>query len=895
MANLTDLQNPPVASANAAAERVREQAELAASVSCYGIGGMIVENKTGRIIKAWGNRAQGELKSGEFYPLDPSNHGETQLVRWYYDNQDTIRGELGYVPKPSELTVVTSLDPCAMCAGGLCAAGFHVGVIAPDDSGGGVNWDSSGTFPNAPAKIRKKLETLFGYYRADGISYRKAYQGSPELLFSTETLTQQIYQANVDAFTKSAQQVSETRKEARINPAELKDPLNLPAGDTTILSLRQRFPEALTLRLTEKADISDSGLTHEEVNGIYYRPTLELYQQLKQAVASEPGADNAVAMIDRHGNLLAIGVDKPSQGPIATALMNAVSDYSRFLFDLISEASDAGTPFKYKQSNAYNYLTPATNATYIYLKCPRAGQPQTLKDLGLFGSASKDVIQYIESPSLGTKLDFESHIRGLPIYYLQSERVSAVQSLPEGLQLIVSTGADAGPGSLRRAINAANKVDGYQAIRIESTEPIRLKSDLPEIIGPIDLVSSPNNPKAVINCNGFVGLRFSKQSSGSSLSGLQIRNYSGYGIQSKTGSLQTTKLQFGSRNGGNRSLNQKGSVKDPSMINGSNLQGWDPVQAILDRRFEIDNRPIRIMGDNTLISTVRTDQQAETVLFGFADVSNGEKLSTTYQEIGAADKGALNSSLIEKSLVKGELTRSARRASSRRLGDSSLQTLDTGRWLPQATLRDGTPLTLSWLEQSGNAVSGEFRLSMAEANKKPELNVLLGKTYRFSWTLPNPGSNTRAQQSEMSVMILRSQPLTIGIGFYEVDDGLTGMIDGLKPDQPGYEQAALSKATQSELMVKDPIIGQVAGKSTTTRLDQMDTSRSYGMVITGLERTNQIFTSYSMPQDGMLYPFQSFLLSQNKIAIGIESDILAARGDYADLIITLPDNISMLT
>lgn len=112
------------------------------------------------------------------------------------------------------------------------------------------------------------------------------------------------------------------------------------------MSLQQRFPEALKLRLSEKADITDAGLT--KVNNIYYRPTLELYQLLQKAVASEPGARNAVAMIDRFGNLLTIGIDKPSQGPIATVLLNAVSDYSRFLFNQISDASDSSVPFKYK-------------------------------------------------------------------------------------------------------------------------------------------------------------------------------------------------------------------------------------------------------------------------------------------------------------------------------------------------------------------------------------------------------------------------------------------------------------------------------------------------------------------------------------------------------------------
>ena len=145
----------------------------------------------------------------------------------------------------------------------------------------------------------------------------------------------------------------------------------------------------------------------------------------------------------------------------------------------------------------------------------------------------------------------------------------------------------------------------------------------------------------------------------------------------------------------------------------------------------------------------------------------------------------------------------------------------------------------------------------------------------------------------MTAVIMRSTPRPIDIGFYVVDDPLTGMIDGLSPDQPGYEQAALSIATQSNLMLDDPLIGYSLNKSIVTKLEQMNPSQSYGIVVTGLKQTNQIFTSYTAPKDGMLYPFKSFLLSKNRVAIGLEASPFARHGDYADLLLTLPANISM--
>ena len=57
------------------------------------------------------------------------------------------------LPKPSELTVVTSLDPCAQCAGSLLAAGFNVGVVAFDDPSG-INYTFDCTYPDLPPDLR---------------------------------------------------------------------------------------------------------------------------------------------------------------------------------------------------------------------------------------------------------------------------------------------------------------------------------------------------------------------------------------------------------------------------------------------------------------------------------------------------------------------------------------------------------------------------------------------------------------------------------------------------------------------------------------------------------------------------------------------------------------------
>jgi cytosine deaminase len=884
-ADLANYQpTSPVTSANDAADRVRAQAEAAADVSCYGIGGMIVENNTGRIIRAWGNRAQGQLKSGEYYPLDPSNHGETQLVRWYFENQDTIRNELGYLPAPNQLTVVTSLDPCAMCAGGLCAAGFNVAVVAPDVSSGGVNWDSSGQFTHMPEPIRLQLQSLFGYYAVDSVNYRSTYQGNPNLLFNTQSLTEQVFQANLDAFENSSENVRKVRTEARISTNDIQDPLTLDSSDPTIQKLRARFPEALSLKLTEKVDITSTGISGEEL--VYYRPSDELHNLLRAAVAGEVGAENAVAMIDKFGNLLAIGVDKPLQGPIKTALFNAVSDYSRFAFELISEASDASVPFAFKNSTAYRYLSPARNVTYIYLKAPSGGRAQTLKDIGLFGSTSRDIIQYIEPPVVGTKLDFERSVRSAPLYYLKSVNLTPLQTTPSALNIVVSNANDSGEGSLRAALENANASNSYRSITISNIAPIELKSDLPIVNVPVDIIGGASGARSLIDFNGFAGLRFSNLASGSTVQGLWLIDAKEYGLESSTSHLHLADLQFGDSNN-QSTLNRLGSIKDPKQFIGSNLGGWSNDLAALNPKFQINMRSLEINASKSLVTTFRLDNESELMQLRFRDVGNAAN-SQPFVTLNPSSGKTLSAEQIESSFQN----QSSLQADLGVFGGQFTQSLAKGMWLPEVQLADGTPLTLTWLEQSGNVINGEFKLLMETAGSDPVKSQLLGKTYALSWILPNSGQNTRSQQGELGIRYLLNGPISFQFGFYEVEDPVTGMVTGKTAEDTGYGVAAFMRAQESSLLLGNSFLNHRNRRRRPVGLNQMDPAKSYGLIL--VDEQGIIHTSYDQPIEGRKYPFMGHLLSNNRIAVSIESDPSTRNVDYADLTMTIPDNVGMI-
>lgn len=91
-------------------------------------------------------------------------------MKWYWKNKVPLN-----LPQPSQLTIITTLDPCLMCASNIVMSGFNVGTISYDDLGG-VNFDNNifGNFSFAP-QFREKMIKKFGYYVVEGEPKRMNY------------------------------------------------------------------------------------------------------------------------------------------------------------------------------------------------------------------------------------------------------------------------------------------------------------------------------------------------------------------------------------------------------------------------------------------------------------------------------------------------------------------------------------------------------------------------------------------------------------------------------------------------------------------------------------------------------------------------------------------------
>ena len=381
-----------VQTAEAAGIVVLEQAKQALAEGSFAVGGAMIENRSGRIIHQWHNTVYQLLPNGQSalvskrFVLDPTNHGERQLVSWYYENAAALN-----LPEPSELTIVTSLDPCAQCAGSLLAAGFNVGVVAFDDPTG-INYTLDGSYPDLPLNLRKQAQRTFTYYAVQGVRPRVGPANGPA--FATMILSKATADGCSDVFLKSRGVVEEERRVLGLPPSELRDPATLPADSRLRQALVKASPLAFSLRLAD-----------------FRKPNAALKDTLSRLVASTPRATNAVAYIDPYGNLISAFADRFDVSPIATALMNLVQSYFRTRFALMGDPKT--------NELAKNYLTTPKYGTLVFLRALAPDAATSVKDIGIYdlsieGEAYQPQTgnwQYYLEPPTGTEAEFLALIK----------------------------------------------------------------------------------------------------------------------------------------------------------------------------------------------------------------------------------------------------------------------------------------------------------------------------------------------------------------------------------------------------------------------------------------------------------------------------------------------------
>src|SRR5262249_5528092 len=95
-------KNLAVSTAEEAAWLTADACQAAKGKGTFGVGALLIDNHTKQVLAVSHNEV---LRDGVVQ--DPTAHAERQIIDWYYEQQSSGKT----LPKPENLTIVSSLDP----------------------------------------------------------------------------------------------------------------------------------------------------------------------------------------------------------------------------------------------------------------------------------------------------------------------------------------------------------------------------------------------------------------------------------------------------------------------------------------------------------------------------------------------------------------------------------------------------------------------------------------------------------------------------------------------------------------------------------------------------------------------------------------------------------------
>lgn len=405
---------------------VNEAANQAVHAYCQGtfsVGGVMLDN-AGNVLNAIHNNVVKDDMT-----LDPTAHGERQLIDWYYEQ--IAQGVL--LPAPENITIVTSLDPCCMCSGSILTGGFNV-VSAAFDTFSGINYDTQADFPSLVETLRTQAQTTFSYPEVAGDScFSRPASSAPVPDF----FNQKVIAQNTQALCLSLFDATLTTVQDTVNkdlPADqLIDPITLDASDPIILALQAIYPQALRYKAPALG-----------------KPDVGLAQFLLDAAATDlaqGGAGSSVALLDYFGNLLMCLPGNQASSPVQTPFMLTTRAYAQLRHQL----------YQTEGERVLKYLGHPKYGTFV-LTLGHNTTSTSLIDLGAYGSTMEETLpaenphslQYVV-PTIA-QADLTAYCETLPPLYSQSIGVYPQQVSDQQLIDAVTAGLPAKSRSKETAL-----------------------------------------------------------------------------------------------------------------------------------------------------------------------------------------------------------------------------------------------------------------------------------------------------------------------------------------------------------------------------------------------------------------------------------------------------------
>jgi tRNA(Arg) A34 adenosine deaminase TadA len=381
----------------------------------FAVGGALFENRGARVIYALHNNVLEPFENRKFFLLhDPTAHGERQLVDWYFKYRRRLR-----LSRPEDLTIVTTLDPCAMCAGALLTAGFNVAVSAIDTYAG-INYNESFDFPSLPAKWRNAARSTFAYYGVDA-PVKRSFRGAKRVVFAQQSISAATFYLTDTIFESSVNSVRLLDNNSGKAPAQLKNPKDLPRNSPIRKALLDACPEAFCVTCATPR------LPGEEL-------AQTLVSVAKRARGRGAGL-NSVAFLDPFGNLLLCLGGAENLSPIRTAFMEVTRTYAHIRWLLMNDRNPS------VRDQAGDVLTHPKYGTFVFLYSPDPNTPQGVMTMGAYGSTMEGPIpqsfpsnlQYVLLPEGIGQASVAQLAMTLPPFYTTSVQIAPMQVLNRGL------------------------------------------------------------------------------------------------------------------------------------------------------------------------------------------------------------------------------------------------------------------------------------------------------------------------------------------------------------------------------------------------------------------------------------------------------------------------------
>lgn len=331
------------------AEIAVREAEKARSSGTFGVGGLLIDNNRRKIVKVIRNRVIQNCSV-----RDPTAHVEKQLVDWYYCHYYS-RNKKNHSSERM-MTIVTSLDPCPMCAGSILACGFNVIHVSRDELAGvGCRGQD---FPTLPAGLRKKAKETFSSF---GVAGRRTFSGPTDSIFYGSEINSRLDQRSIRAFSSSLEKVRGIINCNGQPPNKLANPRTLERSSRTFKLLKKCNPQALSDDYIVSFDRLGTQLgciLVEKANESYKRS----------------GIFNSACIIDPFGNVLLAESGAQEKSPIRTPFMDLMRKYHKLMFDVGQEGRKFFTHIKY--CKIVTMLGPGQDS-------------KSLMELGCFGSCTE--------------------------------------------------------------------------------------------------------------------------------------------------------------------------------------------------------------------------------------------------------------------------------------------------------------------------------------------------------------------------------------------------------------------------------------------------------------------------------------------------------------------------